>query len=239
MTNSTTTRQNLAYAYQILAMLGLDDHTYTHLSCRASRPNTFYIQPFGLKFSEITPECLLEVSHEGKVLSGKELIYNPTAYQTHSALYQARPDLQAIFHIHTTHMVAVSNLKEGLLPISQWALHFYNQIAYHEYDSLITANNQGEQLASDLGDKNVMLLRHHGAIITGKTIQEAMFYTHHLQLACESQCLTLSMQQPLCNISPETCSRSVETLLNFERDLGMRDWKAWVRQLNTKVKQPC
>ena len=75
MTNSTTTRQNLAYAYQILAMLGLDDHTYTHLSCRASKPNTFYIQPFGLKFSEITPECLLEVSHEGKILSGKELIY--------------------------------------------------------------------------------------------------------------------------------------------------------------------
>ena len=69
-------------------MLGLDDHTYTHLSCRASKPNTFYIQPFGLKFSEITPECLLEVSHEGKILSGKELIYNPTAYQTHSALYQ-------------------------------------------------------------------------------------------------------------------------------------------------------
>ena len=45
---------DLAYAYRILAHLGLDDHTYTHLSVRAEDPSCFYIYPFGQRFEEVT-----------------------------------------------------------------------------------------------------------------------------------------------------------------------------------------
>tara|TARA_B100001989_G_scaffold249772_1_gene225658 strand:- start:440 stop:1180 length:741 start_codon:yes stop_codon:yes gene_type:complete len=229
-----TAKTQLAQAYQIIAMLNLDDHTYTHLSHRACE-QTFFLQPFGLKFSEITAEKLLTVSFDGKILEGTEAIYNPTGYQTHGAIYQARPDIQAIFHLHTPNIVAVSALECGLLPISQWALHFYDQIHYHDYDALVTSASQGEQLAQDLGDKFILLMRNHGVLITGRTIQEAMFYTHHLELACKTQCLALSMQQPLITPSQHTCEKSVNTLLNFEKDLGKRDWQAWVRQLEKQT----
>jgi ribulose-5-phosphate 4-epimerase/fuculose-1-phosphate aldolase len=225
-----TSKEKLAYANRILAMLGLDDHTYTHLTHRADHQDAFYIQPFGDQFAESKPDTLLTVSMTGEILSGIERIYNPTAYQTHGPLYRARPDLQAIFHLHTPNMVAVSCLADGLMPISQWALHFYEQIAYHDYDSLITETNQGQRLAADLGDKNILFLRHHGVIIAGRTIQEAMFYTHHLEMACKTQVLALSMQQPMRTLDHKTCQRAVKTLLNFEQDLGARDWNAWVRQ---------
>jgi ribulose-5-phosphate 4-epimerase/fuculose-1-phosphate aldolase len=166
-------------------------------------------------------------------MEGKERHMNQTGYVIHGALYQARPDIQAIFHIHSPAIVAVSCLKEGLMPISQWALHFYGNVAYHDYDSLaLDITTQGHQLAEDLADKYVILMRHHGSITCGRTIQEALFYTYHLEKACQTQCLTLSMNRKISTLTPKTCEKAVHDLLSFEEDLGARDWAAWLRVID-------
>lgn len=224
-------RKDLAYAYRIHAYLGLDDHTYTHLSVRAEDGYSYYIYPFGLCFEEVTPECLLRVSLEGEILEGSEYKYNETGYVIHGAIYRGRPDINAIFHIHTPEIVAVSALKKGLQPLSQWALHFYDQIAYHTYNSLTLDQGQGTDLVDNLRDKFVMLMRNHGSLTCGKTLQEAMFYTHHLQQACKTQCLALAMNQELMIPDESICAKTVKELLSFEKDLGARDWQAWVRRL--------
>ena len=97
---SAEVKQNLAYAYQILAKLGMDDHTYTHLSARPEGADYYYIYPFGLRFEEVTPECLLKVSLDGNILEGKEYQYNKTGYIIHGSIYRARPDLNAVYHLH-------------------------------------------------------------------------------------------------------------------------------------------
>lgn len=223
-------KKNLSLAYKILAKLGYDDHTYTHLSARDPHdPNNFYINPFGLRFNEVEPETLIKVTLEGKVLEGQEYQYNKTGYIIHGNIYKARPDIHAIFHLHTPETLAVSALEEGLLPISQWALHFYNKLSYHDYDSLALDDSQGNQLIQDLKNNYSMLLRHHGLITSGKTIQEAMFYTHHLQKACETQCKILSMGKKYNIPSKEICEKAVHDLLSFEKNLGERDWHAWER----------
>ena len=119
---------NLASAYQILAMLGLDDHTYTHLSARPKDADYYYIYPFGLRFEEVNSNNLLQVSLDGEILHGSEYSYNKTGYVTHGNIYKKRADILSIFHLHTPAVVAVSAMKEGLLPISQWALHFYQRL---------------------------------------------------------------------------------------------------------------
>jgi ribulose-5-phosphate 4-epimerase/fuculose-1-phosphate aldolase len=132
--------------------------------------------------------------------------------------------------MHTPEIVAISANKHGLRPYSQWALHFYEQIAYHTYNSLALSCDDGEKLINDLGDKFTILLRNHGSITCGKTIQEAMFYTYHLQMAAKTQCL-MSMMDESDLILPDrrVCSDAVKDLLNFEADLGARDWEAWKR----------
>jgi ribulose-5-phosphate 4-epimerase/fuculose-1-phosphate aldolase len=222
-------KQKLAKAYHILAHLGLDDHTYTHLSARSRTGDSFYIYPFGLLFDEVTPDNLIEASYDGEVIEGEEFQYNQTGYIIHGGIYQARKDIQAIFHIHTPEIVAVSACERGLLPISQWALHFYDRISYHNYDSLALDPSQGNDLLKDLGDNHTMLLRNHGSLTCGKTIEEAMFYTYHLQQACKAQCLALSMNHNLILPNAETCKKAVHDLLSFEKELGKRDWQAWVR----------
>lgn len=168
---SEEVKKNLSYAYRILGKLGLDDHTYTHLSARPDGADYYYIYPFGLRFEEVTPECLLKVSLNGEILEGKEYQYNKTGYIIHGSIYRARPDVNAVYHLHTVPTVAVSAMKEGLLPISQWALHFYGQIAYHGYNSLALDNHShGADLVSDLGNKNVIFLKNHGYIACGKTL---------------------------------------------------------------------
>ncbi len=230
-------RKDLALAYQILQYLNLDDHTYTHLSARSERG--FFIYPFGLLFSQVTSDNLLEVTLDGKVIYGSESQYNKTGYIIHGQIYKQRPDINAIFHLHTPEIVAVSSYKNGLMPSSQWALHFYNQIAYHDYDSLALSFDQGKRIAEDLKNYFVILLRNHGSITCGRTIQEAMFYTYHLQQACKTQVLTLGMTQKIDDIimpSNEICQNTVQDLLAFEKNLGERDWKAWVKLINADTR---
>ncbi|OGT37533.1 MAG: hypothetical protein A3F11_02635 [Gammaproteobacteria bacterium RIFCSPHIGHO2_12_FULL_37_14] len=223
-------KNDLSLAYHILAHLKLDDHTYTHLSARDQKnKNAFYINSFGLRFAEIEPENLMKVSLEGKVLEGNEYQYNKTGYILHGSIYQTRLDIQAIFHLHTPESLAVSSLEVGLLPISQWALHFYNRVNYHDYDSLALDEYQGQRLVDDLGSHFVLMLRNHGLIACGRTIQEAMFYTYHLQKACETQCLLLAMGKQYITPSKEICEKAVQELLSFEKKLGERDWQAWKR----------
>ncbi len=228
-------REELALAYRVLGRLGWDDHTYTHLSARDPHDaNAFYIYPFGLRFEEVTPACLLRVSLSGDILEGEEYQYNRTGYIIHGNVYQHQPSLNAVFHIHTPETVAVSVQSEGLLPISQWALHFYQRVKYHGYDSLAIEASQGKQLIQDLGDARVMLLRHHGLLTCGVTLQEALFYTYHMQKACETQCLVLSMNKPYLQPSHEICEKAVNDLLSFEKNLGERDWEAWRRVLSNQ-----
>jgi ribulose-5-phosphate 4-epimerase/fuculose-1-phosphate aldolase len=232
MEKTLTVKKDLAAAYRILAYLKLDDHTYTHLSARdPNDPNIFYIYPFGLRFEEVTAENLLKVTLDGDILEGSEYQYNRTGYVLHGGIYTKRPDVQAVFHLHTPDTVAVSALEEGLLPINQWALHFYNRVAYHAYDSLALNKQQAELLIRDLADRFVLFLRNHGFITCGRTIQEAMFYTYHLQKACETQCKILSMGMKYLTPSKEICEKSVQDLLTFEKNLGERDWEAWLRLL--------
>ncbi|MDR0329572.1 MAG: class II aldolase/adducin family protein [Rickettsia sp.] len=222
---------NLASAYQILAILGLDDHTYTHLSARPEGADFYYIYPFGLRFEEVTSDNLLRVGFDGTVLEGSEYSYNETGYVTHSNIYKKRSDILSIFHLHTPAIVAVSSMRVGLMPISQWALHFYGKLSYHDYNSLLLKSNQSNKMLDDLGQNYVMFLRNHGMLACGKTIHEAMFYTYHLEQACKTQCLACSTNQELILPSQEICKKSVQDLLSFEEDLGKRDWIAWLNLL--------
>ena len=229
MVNSQIIKEELAQAYKILAYLKLDDHTYTHLSSRSADGESFYIYPFGLRFEEVEASSLLRVSLKGQILEGKEYQYNKTGYVIHGTIYQAKKDINSIFHIHTPEIVAISACEKGLEPTSQWALHFYDQVSYHEYDSLVLDVTQGNRLITDLADNYTMLLRNHGSITCGRTIQEATFYSYHLQQACKTQCLINALNTKISTPSHEICKKTVNDLLNFEKNLGARDWQAWVR----------
>lgn len=225
----TQLKHDLALAHRIIAHLKIDDHTYTHISSRPNGANYFYMAPFGLSFSEVTSDSLLQIPLDAMDKANKEDKYNITGYIIHGSIYNARNDINSVLHLHTHEIVAVSSIVEGLMLINQWAMHFYDNISYSDYDSLVMQHESSDKIASDLGNNKVMLLRNHGSITCGFDIQEALFYTYHLHQACKAQIQTLSMKREVVIPPDDVLKKTVNDLLSFEKTLGHRDWKAWKR----------
>lgn len=217
----------LVKAHKIIAKLKMDDLTYTHLSVRLERREEFLLSPFGIQFADVKLENLLHFNLNGEIKSeGKK--FNKTGFSIHSSIYKARNDVNAVIHLHTKETIAVSATKIGFLPVSQHALHFYESVSFHSYDSLIlNPVEEEEALIKDLSQNNVMFLRNHGFITTGKTIWEALFYAYHLQKACEVQVLCGLNQESLIMPLPEVCRKAKKDLLSFEKDLGRRDFDSF------------
>ena len=226
------TRTTLAAAYRILAQRQMDDLTYTHLSARVQGEDAYFIYPFGMLFEEVTASSLLKVSLTGEILEGEEFQYNQTGYVIHGSIYQARPDINAVFHLHTTAGVAVSAMDCGLLPLSQFSLHFYNRMGYHGYDSLaLDYRHQGHKLAQDLGAHKALILRNHGTLTCGATVPEAFLYMHFLEQSCRVQCAAMASGQALATLPSDLCEKAAKDLRAFEPAFGERDWMALIRKL--------
>lgn len=229
-------REDLALTYTLIADLKMDDLTYTHLSVRnSSKDASFFINPFGYLFEDMTPEKLIELDFNGQ--AKRENSYNKTGFRIHGDIYKANPHLNAIIHLHTTAGIAVSALKEGLLPLSQFAFHFYERAGYHEYDGLALDEAEGEKLARLLARNpqyTAIFLRNHGTIAVGKTLQEAFFYAYYLEQACKTQIAILSQGKEIVTPSPDTCRKARDQMRAFEPDLGKRDWTALVNKRKEK-----
>jgi ribulose-5-phosphate 4-epimerase/fuculose-1-phosphate aldolase len=100
-------------------------------------------------------------------------------------------------HLHTRDGVAVSALREGLLPLSQNALNVFHDVAYHEFEGIASAEDERARLAADIGGKNLMILRNHGTLTLGRSIGAAFARLYMLEWACTAQVRTLSMGREL------------------------------------------
>ncbi len=186
-------RVELAAAFRLAAHFGWDDTLATHMSARLP-DGTFLMNPFGLMFDEITASQLMRMDLDGNVLEIPEgMMLNPAGYGVHSAVLIGRPDMNAAMHFHSRDGVAVSALKEGLLPLSQNALMVCMDVGYHEFEGVVDAARERESLGRDLGSKHMLILRNHGTLSCGRSIASAFLRIYHLEWACTAQVRTLSM----------------------------------------------
>jgi len=184
------TRCKLAAVYRLIDMYGWTQGIYNHVTVRISQETEhFLLNPFGMLYNEITASSLVKVDMQGNVVEAGTTNFgvNIAGFMLHSAIHSARPDIKCIIHIHTPAIVAVSAMKCGLLYLSQEAC-LLGDLSYHSYEGLVLESSEKQSLAKDLGVHNkVMLLRNHGAVCCGETIEEALYYAYHLVLACETQ----------------------------------------------------
>ncbi len=225
--------EDLILSFRFCADLGLDDLTYTHISARAApESETYFINALGPLFEEMTPELLVKMNLDGHVLGapvGMEA--NSTGQQIHGALYKARPDINAILHLHTIEGTAVAALEEGLSFCSQFSFHFVNNLSYHDYGGLVLAGEEGKKLVESLGPTNkAMIMRNHGLLTVGRTMAEAFFYMYYLHQACRVQLLAKGTGERLHLPEAEVQHQAHEQMQAFEPDLGQRDWQALLRR---------
>jgi ribulose-5-phosphate 4-epimerase/fuculose-1-phosphate aldolase len=182
-------RVDLAAAYRLIHRLGMDDSIYTHISVRL--PGThdrFLINPYGMRFDEVTASNLVTVDIDGKVIDDPlGLGINPAGFTIHSAIHMARPDVVCVLHTHTVAGVAVSSLKCGVLALNQWSAQFAGRLAYHDFEGIALDLDERSRLINDLGTKNVLVLRNHGMLTCGRSVAEAFKLMHNLERSCKAQ----------------------------------------------------
>ncbi|KAM5283774.1 alpha-adducin isoform 2-T10 [Hipposideros larvatus] len=188
-------RCKLAAFYRLADLFGWSQLIYNHITTRvSSEQEHFLIVPFGLLYSEVTASSLVKINLQGDIIDrgSTNLGVNQAGFTLHSAIYAARPDVKCVVHIHTPAGAAVSAMKCGLLPISPEALSL-GEVAYHDYHGILVDEEEKVLIQKNLGPKSkVLILRNHGLVSVGESVEEAFYYIHNLVVACEIQVRTLA-----------------------------------------------
>ncbi|XP_075050374.1 alpha-adducin isoform X5 [Mixophyes fleayi] len=238
-------RCKLAAFYRLADLFGWSQLIYNHITVRvSSEQEHFLIVPFGLLYSEVTASSLVKINLQGDLIDrgSTNLGVNKAGFTLHSAIYAARPDVKCIVHIHTAAGAAVSAMKCGLLPLSPEALCL-GEVTYHDYHGILVDEEEKILIQKNLGPRSrVLILRNHGLVTMGETVEEAFYYIHQLVSACEIQVRTLASAGGPDNLvlldpgkykksrSPE--SPSGEAVTHPKWLIGEQEFEALMRMLD-------
>jgi ribulose-5-phosphate 4-epimerase/fuculose-1-phosphate aldolase len=187
-------RVDLAACFRLVAMFGWDDLVATHISVRVpGRRDEFLINPLGVLFDEMTASVLQKIDLDGKLLVPSAYPVNAAGFNIHSAIHSAVDDAHCVLHLHTLDGMAVSSLEDGLIEYTQTAMLLGDDVAYHEYEGVVTNPAERERLLADLGVRRHLILRNHGTLAVGETVGAAFARIYHLERACTVQVRTLGM----------------------------------------------
>ena len=190
-------RLDLAAAYRLVALFRWDDLVYTHISARIPGTDHYLINPYGLMFDEITASSLVRIDLDGNVLQDTPYAINPAGFVIHSAIHAARHEVQCVVHTHTLNGIAVSAQKDGLLPISQHSIFVLSSLGYHDYEGVALRDEEKPRLVADLGTKRHLMLRNHGLLTVGTSVDAAAWWFITGERTCQSQLLAMSAGKPV------------------------------------------
>lgn len=225
------TRIDLAACYRLADHFGFSDIVWNHITAKIPGTEKFLINRFGLRYDEITASSLVTLDLDGAVVdagtAASEEDVNVTGFVIHSAVHAARPKTHCIMHTHSRAGLAVSVLRDGLIPMIQDAMPFYKQVAYHDYEGLSVDPSERERLATNLGDKKAMIMRNHGLLTCGETVGEAFMLMYYLERACDVQMTVLASGASYQLPPAEVCEQAADQYGFFPP--GKFEWPALVR----------
>ena len=224
-------RVDLAAAYQLADLFNFSDVIWNHITCKtSSEKNTFLINKFGLRFDEVTASNLLEIDLDGNIKSGDGEI-NYTGFVIHGAIHKTRNDLHCVMHSHSRAGLAISCLKNGLQILIQDSAMFHNRISYHHWHGMSTDTDECKSISQDLGKNNVMILRNHGLLTSGKTIAEAFMLMYYLDRACKVQIDLSKTNEEIIKPSDNLLEFAACQYNDPKYQLGKHEWPALKRML--------
>jgi ribulose-5-phosphate 4-epimerase/fuculose-1-phosphate aldolase len=200
-------KQRLALAFRIFGRFGFDEGVAGHITARdPEHHDRFWVNPFGMSFKQITVDDLILVDHHGDVVEGTWPV-NRAAFAIHSSIHQARPDVIAAAHSHSKFGRAFSTLGRTLEPLTQDSCIFYGDHAlFDDYTGVVNDPEEGKRIAHALGGNKAAILRNHGLLTVGQSVEEAIFWYVTMERTCEVELLARAAGE-VRPIEPEAAAR--------------------------------
>ena len=189
---------HLAGAFRLFGRFGFSEGVAGHITCRdPERADWFWVNPFGMHFSQIRASDLILVNEAGEVIEGSHNV-NSSAFAIHSRVHAARPDTVAAAHAHSVYGKAWSSLGRPLDPITQDACAFYEDHAvFDDYTGVVYEPAEGDRIAQALGKGKAVILRNHGLLTVGTSVDEAAWWFITMERSCQTQILAESVGKPI------------------------------------------
>jgi len=153
----------------------------------------------------------------------------------HGCLYKARPDVLAICHNHAHELLPMAVTKTVMRPALHSAAVIGQEVPvwdirdqFGDTNMLVTTNEMGDSLAGAVGKGKAALMRGHGSVIVGKSVQDAVFTTFYLRLNAEVLIKAMSMAGTITYLSPGEIEASGE--LHSQPAAQGRAWEDWCSQ---------
>jgi len=183
-------KQRLAAAFRLFSKFGFDEGVAGHITARDPEfLDTFWVNGFGVHFSQIKVSNLIRCNHRGEVVEGNHPV-NVAAFAIHSRIHAARPDAVAAAHSHSTYGRAWSTLGRRLDPLTQDVCAFYqDHVLFDDFTGVVVELDEGERIARALGPHKAAILQNHGLLTVGQTVDEAAWWFITLERSCHVQLL--------------------------------------------------
>lgn len=181
-------KKQLAGAFRIFSKFGFNNGVAGHITVRDPEwEDHFWVNPYRMHFSQIKMSDLQLVNEEGEVVQGEREV-NKAALVIHSAVHQARPDVIAAAHAHTTYGQIWSTTGKLLRPLTQDSCAFYNDHSlFDDYTGVVYEGAEGERIAQALEKNKASILRNHGLLTVGYTVAEAAWWFILMERSCREQ----------------------------------------------------
>jgi len=192
-------KTRLAGALRLFGRFGFSEGVAGHITVRDPEfPDHFWVNPFGMSFRHIRQSDLILVNHEGEVVYGDHAV-NRAAFVIHSAIHQARPDIDAAAHAHSPYGKSFSSLGIPLAPITQDACIFYEDhtVIAEQGGAVVFDVDAGKELASKFPSGKAAIHRNHGLFTVGQTVDEAAFWFISMERSCQAQLLAMAAGDPI------------------------------------------
>ncbi|NCY15977.1 MAG: class II aldolase/adducin family protein [Actinobacteria bacterium] len=191
-------KQRLAAAFRLFGRFGFGEGVAGHITVRDPEfPDRFWLNPFGVDFRLISVSDLVCVDHDGVIVVGDYAI-NQAAFAIHSQVHAARPDVIAAAHTHSVYGKAFSSLGRLLDPITQDSCAFFeDHVLFDDFTGVVLDPSEGRRIADGLGDRKAAILRNHGLLTVGHSVDEAAWWYITMERTCQAQLLAMAAGDPI------------------------------------------
>src|SRR5690348_3352593 len=191
-------KQRLAAGFRLFGKFGFEEGVAGHITARdPERLDHFWVNPFGMSFSHIKVSDLLLVDSDGKVVEGEGAV-NTAAFAIHSTIHAARPDVIAAAHSHSVYGKAWSSLGRLLDPLTQDACAFYEDHAlFDDFTGVVLDQSEGKRIGLVLEGRKAVILRNHGLLTVGQSVEEAVWWYVTMERSCQAQLLAEAAGTPI------------------------------------------
>ncbi|KAI8664785.1 Aldolase-II domain-containing protein [Fusarium sp. Ph1] len=190
-----------------------------HISVRDPEyPHAFWTNPLGVHFGLLRVDDMVLVNYEGQIIGGNQsLPINRAGFLIHSEIHKARPDVHAVCHCHSIHGKAWSSFGRRIEMINQDACKFFGNAhtVYQNHGGVVLGAEEGERIAAALGNAKAVILRNHGILTVGSTVDEAAWLFTSLEHSCKAQLLA---EAAAANGSKILLIDDEEAKFNFEAE---------------------